>query len=98
MEDKRRYNRWLLEQEEKAVVSCAGVKEEVKVLDVSAGGMRVSLSKPMAAGSTVYGQFRILPNYGLFYVRGKVIRTKELGGAWETAVVFERVSTAPLEE
>ncbi|MCD6583468.1 MAG: PilZ domain-containing protein [Candidatus Omnitrophica bacterium] len=96
MEERRKFNRWYVE-EEKAVISCAGVREEGKVVDISAGGMKINLSRPVEIGSIIYGEFKILPTIGSFFVRGKVSRVMEKEGMWEVAVEFEKVSTLPLE-
>ena len=97
MEERRKFNRWYVEEEEKAVIACAGVKEEGKIVDISAGGMKINLSRPVEIGSIVSGEFKILSTISPFFVRGKVSRVIEKEGMWEVAVEFEKVSTLPLE-
>lgn len=97
MEEKRQFGRWNADRQKNALVSCGGVKEEASILDISAGGMRISFPKPLDVGSTVYGEFNLMGNLGPFFVRGKVDRVKELKGIWEVAVAFEKVSTIPID-
>ncbi len=94
MEDKRRFNRWGLE--EKAVIDLEGAKEEVKVLDVSIGGMRIVTNTPLDKEKIVTGEFKILPNVGPFFVKGKVIWSNPRGDTFESGIVFDKVSTIPL--
>ncbi|MCP4652119.1 MAG: PilZ domain-containing protein [Candidatus Omnitrophica bacterium] len=94
MDEKRGFNRWAVENSDKAVVSCADAKEEGAILDMSVSGMRVSLHKPLDVGSVVYGQFNVLDFP--YYVRGKVNRLMEIHGEWEVAIAFEKVSSVPL--
>lgn len=97
MEDRRRYNRWYLDTaEEKAFVSWSGAEESVKIIDISTGGMKIAFSRPIDVGVTIYGEFKVLPHLGPFYVRGKVSRVTEKDGMWEVVVEFEKVSTLPL--
>ena len=98
MEDKRQAARWQIEDKKKAVISYLGEREEVDLLDVSSGGMKVRLSHPVASGALVTGEFKILSHMGPFFVRGVVNRVEEKGGAWESAIQFQKVSTFPLEE
>jgi len=95
--ENRRFNRVESEQPGTAVVTCAGLREQVNVLDISAGGMKIKFSRPVNVGAEVYGKFHVLPNLGPFYVRGKIIRTLNLGGNWESAIEFDKVSTIPLD-
>ncbi len=93
----RRFNRVATEEQRTAVMTCSGLREQCRVMDLSAGGMRVVFSRPVNIGAEVYGKFHVLPTLGPFYVRGRIIRTLENNGAWESAVEFEKVSTIPLE-
>ena len=65
-------------------------------MDVSAGGMKVSLSHPLDLGTIVYGKFKVLPQLGPFFVRGKVIRAKKKDNRFETAIEFKNVCTLEL--
>lgn len=94
MENKRKYDRWNFENV--AVVECYGQRKEVKVLDVSLGGMRISTSEPIEANMSLTGEFKILPNIGPFFVQGRVIWTTKRDNNYESGVVFDRVSTIPL--
>jgi hypothetical protein len=97
MEEKRRFNRWDSSSEKMATVSYDGGREQVEILDISTGGMRVNFRRAMDIGQIVYGEFKILPQVGPFFIRGKVLRACEHDGAWETSLSFEKVSSIPLQ-
>lgn len=97
MEERRKYNRWYLDAgEEKAVVSWAGRQENVRIIDISAGGIKMAFYEPVEIGTTIFGEFKVLPHLGPFYIRGKVKRVTENEGIWEVVVEFEKVSSLPL--
>jgi len=95
MEDKRRFTRWA-EPKEKSAISCAELEGEVDVLDMSAGGMRISCSKPLAIGTVVYAELRIIPQIKPFFVIGKVTRIIPRDNVYDTAIKFDKVSTIKL--
>jgi hypothetical protein len=97
MEEKRRFNRWDISSDGMATVSYDGGREQVEILDISTGGMRVNFGKAMDIGQIVYGEFKILPQVGPFFIRGKIVRAFEHDGSWETSVAFEKVSSIPLQ-
>jgi len=94
MEDKRQFNRWFREGEDVAVVSCADVKDKGYIVDMSVGGMRVAMHKPVTIGEVVYGQFNVMDFP--YYVRGRVNRVVPAGEQWEVAITFDKVSSIPL--
>ncbi len=96
MGEKRKFNRWETKKEKNAVISCAGVKKEAGILDIGAGGMKISLLNPVEVGTAIEGEFKILPFLGPFFMRGKVIRATEKDGAWEVAIEFDKISTSSL--
>ena len=96
MEEKRKFNRLYLETELKTTVSYSGLKEEVEISDISAAGMKVSFLKPLDVGTIVYGEFRVLPHLGPFFVKGKISRVIQKGENFETAIEFDKVSSLPL--
>ena len=98
MEDKRRFSRWYVEKEKKLVISSSKGEEEVRLVDISATGMRFFTSKPLELGSVIYSKFKILPNLSHFFIRGKVVRLQEKEGNWEIAVEFKKVSTIPWQD
>ncbi|OQX80780.1 MAG: hypothetical protein B6D56_04130 [Candidatus Omnitrophica bacterium 4484_70.1] len=98
MKRRRKFNRWHLEKGEKILITFPDREEEVNLLDVSTGGMKISSSNPVEVGSIIYSKFKVLPNLPPFFVRGKVVRLQEKGGSWEIAVEFEKVSTLPWKE
>jgi c-di-GMP-binding flagellar brake protein YcgR len=97
MEERRKFNRWRAETAERAAITYAGTKEEAEILDISAGGMRVFFPRFVDIGAVIYGEFKILPGRGPFFVRGKVIRAAEREGKWDLGIEFEKVSTLPLQ-
>jgi len=95
MDDKRSFNRWFREGEDQAVVTCSNQTQDVgNIIDVSVGGMRVALHKPVTVGEEVYGQFQVMDFP--YYVHGKVNRVLPQGGDWEVAIAFDKVSSIPL--
>ncbi len=91
MKDKRKFNR--IDNKDDAFYHKGdGKKEKCRVLDVSTGGMKVTLDVELKLGSSIFGQFQILPELGHFYVCGEVVwvKGKEIG------VKFNKVSTIPL--
>ena len=96
MDDKRRFNRLCLAPEGIAI-SCADIEREGKILDISIGGMKAFFSQPVEMGTVINGQFRIFPNAGPFFVKGKVTRVVGIDNMWEAVVKFEKVSTIPLD-
>ena len=91
MEEKRHYSRWITDPSKKTTISYSGTKEEANILDMSAGGMRVSFAKRLDEGAAVEGVFNVIDNVGPFFVKGKVSRVTAKGDKYETAIVFEKV-------
>lgn len=94
MAENRKFSR-LPCAEKKGVILQESRREEVSIIDLSTGGMRISLYKPLGIGSDLYGEFKVLPNTGPFFIKGKVTRICENNGSWEAAVRFDKVSTIP---
>jgi hypothetical protein len=92
MDEKRRAKRWFTNGQNKGSVVCAGMKEDVNVVDVSTGGMKVACQRIPDIGSDVYGRLKLHPNIGPFYVQGKVLRVEQVDGIWNTAVEFNHIS------
>ena len=95
MDNRRTFNRWDVAGEEKMSVSCAGLDEKVDVLDISAGGMRISFPKPVEVGAVVRGEFTVIPKLGPYFIKGTVSRVTERDGAWEAAVEFNKIRAIP---
>lgn len=95
MEERRKFER-LPKEREKAVISFSGSREEAEVLDISTGGMKVFFSRPVEVGSVISGEFRVTPDIGPFYVKGRINRVVQKDDRWEVAVEFEKVSTYPI--
>ena len=96
MEEKRLWNRYSSEGAETVVISNDNLKVEAKILDIGAGGMKISCQHPLGCGTMIYGQFKILPTLGAFFVKGTAERVTEVNGTWEIVVKFDKVSTIPL--
>lgn len=96
MSEKRKFNRWGLEQES-AFVDMRGEKKEVDIIDISIGGMRIETDSIIDEESELSGEFSVLPNIGPFFVKGKVVWVVKSNDRFESGVKFERVSTVPLE-
>ena len=94
MDEKRRFDRWGLGRS--AYIDLEGEKSEAQVIDVSIGGMRIITDTPLDRERVVSSEFKILPNVGPFFVKGRIIWTIAKEGAFESGVVFDKVSTAPL--
>ena len=103
MEQKRKFNRWYVDEATDFSVSLSDGKQPVRVLDISAGGVKVSSAKRMEVGSIVYGELRIpspdnavVSQIGPFHIKGKVMRVSGEKGKWEAVVAFDKVSWQPL--
>ena len=95
MDDKRRFDRWN-SKEEKAYIDCAGTKTEVEIIDISIGGMRIATTYPIDKDREVTGEFKILPNIGSFFVKGKVVWVTKKEKDFESGIQFDKVSTIPI--
>lgn len=78
-----------------------GRQEEVMLLDISPGGMRVLLNDDINVGSSISGQFKIIPDGGPFYVQGEVIWVRPVvdkikHSSFEVGIKFTKVSTISL--
>jgi len=93
--EKRIFNRLDAENQNSAIVSISNYSEEARLLDVSAGGMRINFSKPVKKGSYITGKFNILSSIRPFFGEGQVTRVEKKKKNWELAVKFKRVSTIP---
>jgi len=95
MVDKRQYNRCDSSQD-RAYIDLSGKKEEVEILDISIGGMRVISNYPIVRDVEVTGEFKILPSVGSFFVKGKVVWVTEKDDNFESGIQFDKVSTIPI--
>ncbi len=96
MDEKRKFNRWHIKDDKTTVVACEGNQQEVALIDVSAGGMKVNFPIPVNTGSIIYGKLDVLSEIRPFFVKGKVVRVEPKDSQFETAIEFEHVSTTPL--
>ena len=94
MDEKRRFGRWGLGSS--AYIDLGGEKAEVQVIDVSIGGMRIITDTPLDKDRVINSEFKILPNVGPFFVKGRIIWTTPKEGAFESGIVFDKVSAVPL--
>ncbi|MDD5730773.1 MAG: PilZ domain-containing protein [Candidatus Omnitrophica bacterium] len=97
MEEKRRYNRLLVDNK-KAVLKEERGTCEVPLLDLSIGGMKVLLDKEVALGEKLSGEFQISPRLGTYFVEGIVIWLKNSlkSTGHEVGIKFERINTISL--
>ena len=101
MQEKRKFKR-LATGKETYVKEGGGKEKKATVVDISLGGMRVTLEGDIKVGSFLSGQFKILPSMGPFYVNGEVIWVKPLKQdtghpCYEVGVKFKNISAVPLE-
>ncbi|MFH1767834.1 MAG: PilZ domain-containing protein [Candidatus Omnitrophota bacterium] len=96
MEEKRRFSRWGLDSSDKAYVDLEGRREEVQIIDISIKGMKVIANRPIGKDKEVTGEFKILPNIGSFFVKGKSVWAVQKDNLFESGIEFEKVSTLPL--
>ena len=95
MEDKRQFNRWFREGDDQVVLSSSGSSQDIaRIVDVSVGGMRVTLHNKVNVGEEIYGQFNLLQFP--YYVHGTVNRVFPSGKEWEIAIAFDKVSAIPI--
>lgn len=103
MQEKRKFSRCRIK--EKALIKKEDNREvEGFVLDVSMGGMRVLLDKPIKIGSKLSGQFKIVHYLGPFFVQGEVVWSKSTTDSkgnpcgYAIGAKFTKVSTIPFEK
>jgi c-di-GMP-binding flagellar brake protein YcgR len=101
MQEKRKFKR-LATGKETLVKEHSGGEKKAVVVDISLGGMRITLEEETKVGCYLSGQFKILPSMGPFYVNGEVIWVKPLKKdtphpAYEVGVKFKNISAIPLE-
>lgn len=100
MDEKRRYER--LPASDKTKISKPNGQADVKLIDISLGGMRVLMDEDIACGTYLQGQFSILSNAGPFYINGEVswskqAQAKDAPYTHEIGIRFTKISTIPLE-
>ena len=95
MVDKRQYNRCDSSQD-RAYIDLSGKKEEVEILDISIGGMRVISNSPICKDVEIMGEFKILSSVGSFFVKGKVVWVRGKDSNFESGIHFDKVSTIPI--
>ena len=95
MQERRKASR--LPRQEKTFVEKDSGKKEIKLMDISLGGMRVQIDEELKVGTVLTLQANILPLSGSFFMRGEVTWVKTVGpGQFETGVKFTKISTIPL--
>jgi Tfp pilus assembly protein PilZ len=100
MKDERRKFARLITKEN-TVLDKEGKKQDACLADISPGGMKIACDNSVEIGSTISGQFKILPNLGPFYVKGEVVWIKPCqeqtsSQSYELGVKFNKVSTIPI--
>lgn len=102
--ERRRFNRWYLKGEKETNLILSEIKEGIKVIDISAGGIKIISPQPLEVGRAVTGKLILVPmnlpffmkEIGPYFIKGKVIRVEETDQGWKIALEFEKVSTTPL--
>lgn len=99
MEERRKFRR--SDAKEKALLHGKETKHESSLLiDISSGGMRILSDNHIKIGSSVSGQFKIMPHMGNFYVSGEVVWAKPTKephhNAYEVGIKFTKISTIPI--
>lgn len=98
MEERRKFRR--TSAKEKALLHGREAKHEGSLLDISSGGMRILSDNHIEVGSSVSGQFKIMPHMGNFYVSGEVVWEKPAKephhNGYEVGIRFSKVSTIPI--
>ena len=100
MHEKRKSRR-LTTNEESFLAKDDGQKTEVKLVDLSLGGMRVLLNEDLKIGTALLGEFNILPRIGPFYIKGEVVwnkpcQEKKHSYRVEVGIKFTRINTIPI--
>lgn len=95
MEERRKYNRWRVEHK-KAVLKDTSGMQEVPLIDLSSGGMKVILPYDIPLSTNLDGEFRVMPSIGTYLIRGKVVWTKPREQAekqYDVGIEFEKINT-----
>ncbi|MFA5362765.1 MAG: PilZ domain-containing protein [Candidatus Omnitrophota bacterium] len=101
MQEKRKFKR-LATGKETLVKEQSGKEKKAVVVDISLGGMRITLEEEAKVGNCLSGQFKILPGMGPFYVNGEVIwvnplKKGDLHSSYDVGIKFKNISAVPLE-
>ena len=101
MEERRRFRR--TPAKEKAFLQGKEAKrQEGLLMDVSSGGMRFLSDAKLKIGASLFGQFKIMPNLGDFYIAAEVVWVKPVtkepdhATTYEVGIKFNKVSTIPI--
>jgi hypothetical protein len=94
--EQRKYPRMRVEEEDaRNEVWCEGIRTEVDLIDISAGGVRLKFFYPVSPGMIIKGRLEILHDIMdmiiPYFVVGEVIRVAKMEGGWETGVRFKDV-------
>lgn len=94
MEEKRKFSRYNLENE--VSIELENGEKKVSMIDIGLGGMRVSSKTPLQQEKKFKGQLHILPNSKPFFVKGKVAWSTKDKNLHLAGLIFDKVSTIPL--
>lgn len=95
MSESRRFNRLEITDIPETMAIVKDEKKQIRIIDVSAGGMKFSSVYPVEIGTFLSARISITPGKGDFYVKGNVNRVEGKEGFWEAAVKFNKISTKP---
>ena len=96
MNEKRKSKRWYIGGEKKTIIEYHGAHKEASIMDLSAGGIKISLSTPINSGDIIYGKLDILSKLRPFFIKGIVIRVKKNENMFETVIEFKKIAPLPL--
>ena len=91
MSEKRAADRRNPGEEYVSEVLINGKKTQVRVLDVSAGGMKIVVPELLDPESDLFCKIDIYKDMEPFYVRGSVVRVLKVKDEWEMGVQFDTV-------
>jgi hypothetical protein len=94
--ERRRAERWLTDDKNKAYFSVEGGEGKTALRDVSSGGVRGNFSVPLEVGSKLEGKLefhyetinKVIP----FHVVGEVLRVSQSDNQWDTAIKLSQLS------
>jgi hypothetical protein len=95
MKEKRKFNRWYPVADFHTELLAEDTRERVRVLDISATGMKTASSRGADIGTEVYSKLEIPSTSVPFFVQGTVRRVAGCARHWEIVIAFARVSMQP---
>lgn len=91
MSEKRKTNRHNPDSNYTSNIIFNGKTSAARVLDVSAGGMRLLADEYMLPETEIFCKIDIFPGMKPFYVKGRVVRVLKEKEKWAVGVKFDTV-------